>query len=107
VTEDDWLAATDPVPMFSFLRGKVSERKVRLFAVGCCRRLGPLLQDPRITAALDVAERHADGAATAADLEAALREAARAQRSQRRKALLFAYAAVQDACGPGGLGSAE
>src|SRR6516165_1910818 len=107
MTEAEWLACNDPKPMLEFLRGKASDRKLRLFAVACCRRLGPLLKDPRITTALDVAERHADGAATQADLEAALRGAARAQRAQRRKALLFAYAAVMDACGPGGLGAAE
>jgi hypothetical protein len=107
MTEKQWLACTDPTPMLGFLRGKASERKLRLFAVACCRRLGPLLQDTRITAALDVAERHTDGAATQADLEAALRAAAKAQHAQRRKALLFAYAAVMDACGPGGLGAAE
>jgi hypothetical protein len=89
------------------LRGKASDRKLRLFAVACCRQLGPLLKDPRITNALDVAERYADGAATQADLEAALRGATQAQRAQRRKALLYAYAAVMDSCGPGGLGAAE
>src|SRR4029077_11804788 len=83
------------------------ERKLRLFAVACCRRLGPLLPDPRITTGLDAGERHADRAAIPAALEAALRGAALAQHAQRRKALLFAYAAVMDACGPGGLGAAE
>ena len=109
MTESDWNSSTDPQAMLSFLRdgGRATDRKLRLFAVACCRRLGPLLQDPRITTALDVAERYADGAATQADLEAALRGAVRAQRAQRRKALLFAYAAVMDACGPGGLGAAE
>jgi hypothetical protein len=107
VTEAEWLACTDPTPMLAFLRGKASDRKLWLFAVACCRRLGPLLQDTRIITALDVAERHADGAATQADLQAPLRAAALAQRAQRRKALLFAYAAVMDACGPGGLGAAE
>jgi hypothetical protein len=107
MTEQEWLHADDPAPMLKYLRGKVSERKLRLFAVASCRRLGPLLKDPRINTALDVAERHADGAATPADLEAAAQGAAKAQRAQRRKALLFAYAAVMDACGPGGLGAAE
>jgi hypothetical protein len=107
VTEKEWLAATDPAPMLAFLRGRVSERKFRLFSVACCRRLGPLLKDTRVTTALDMAEQHADGTATQAELDAALRGAAQAQRAQRRKALLFACAAVMDACGPGGLGAAE
>jgi hypothetical protein len=109
ITEAEWLGCADPRPMHEAVRGTVSERKLRLFAVACCRGLGPLLKDPRITTGLDVADRYADGAATRADLEAALQGAARAQRAQRRKALLYAYAAVKDACSPAGLalGAAE
>jgi hypothetical protein len=109
MTEAEWQSCADPQPMHVAVGGKVSARKLRLFAVASCRQLGPLLTDPRITTALDVAERYADGAATLADLETAARGAAKAQRAQRRKALLFGYAAVMDACAPAGLslGAAE
>jgi hypothetical protein len=35
MTEAEWLTATDPRPMLAFLRGSVSDRKLRLFAVFC------------------------------------------------------------------------
>ena len=43
----------------------------RLFAVRCARRVQRLMTDPRSIAALDVAERHANGAATDVELIAA------------------------------------
>jgi hypothetical protein len=39
MTEAEWMACTDPAPMLHFLQGKVSERKFRLIALGCCRQL--------------------------------------------------------------------
>jgi hypothetical protein len=39
MTEAEWMACTDPVPMLRFLQGKASERKYRLIALGCCRLL--------------------------------------------------------------------
>ena len=53
------------------------DREWRLFAVWCARRVQHLLTDPRSIAALDVAERYANGAATQDELTAA-RAAARA-----------------------------
>ena len=46
-------------------------RAERLFAVWCARQVQHLMADPRSIAALDVAERHADGDATDAELDAA------------------------------------
>jgi hypothetical protein len=69
VTEAEWLACTDPEPMLEFLRGTASDRKLRLFCVGCCRTLWPTqLSDPPFPAALAVAELFADGLVEWADV---------------------------------------
>jgi len=52
------------------------DREKRLYAVWCARQVQHLLTDPRSIAALDVAERHANGLASDDELAAA-REAAR------------------------------
>jgi hypothetical protein len=65
MTEAEWLAATDPVAMLTFLRDseRASERKLRLFACGCARRIYERI--PRLADAADLVERYADGLARA------------------------------------------
>jgi hypothetical protein len=64
--------------MLAVLRGWASDRKLRLFACACVRRVWHLLGDPRSRAAVEVVERHADGAAAARELTAAWAAAAAA-----------------------------
>jgi hypothetical protein len=60
MTEAEWLACTDPVPMLEFLHGKASARKLRLFALACFRPYRFMLV-PETLEALEVADRLAEG----------------------------------------------
>jgi hypothetical protein len=73
VDEQEWLGSVDPKAMLNFLEGKVSDRKLRLFACACARSRRADQADSRCRRALEVAERHADGDASDAELEAAYR----------------------------------
>jgi hypothetical protein len=66
----------------------------RLYAVWCARQVQHLMTDPRSIAALDVAERHADGLATGLELATAR---AAAEDATRDAAWAAAWDAARDA----------
>ncbi len=61
MTESDWQTCTDPARMLRFLGRRTSDRKLRLFACACVRRVWRLLQDDRSRRTLAVAEDFAAG----------------------------------------------
>src|SRR5262245_61217502 len=75
MNEQDWLAAQTAAAMSDYLErlgpGKVTERKLRLFACACCRRIWGLLPEQSHRHAVEVAERFADGLADLTELEEA------------------------------------
>lgn len=86
MTEQEWLDSTDPAAMLAALNtwhvgtGPMQQRicplfesgrKLRLFAVVCCRAVFHLLADERSRRAVEVAERYADGKVTSGELAVA------------------------------------
>jgi hypothetical protein len=70
MTEADWLAAVNPDAMLAFLQGKLSQRKLRLFACACVRRIDLLVKNEQCRQAVESAEYHADGVLTEEELAA-------------------------------------
>jgi hypothetical protein len=79
MTEQEWLSCTEPDPIWQFLKGKASARRVRLLAAACCRQFWPVyFRGLRRIAvevveglgreAVAVAERFADGLAPSEEL---------------------------------------
>jgi hypothetical protein len=61
--------------MLEYLRDKASDRKLRLFLCGCCRRIWNLMHDPSSQMAIEVAERFAAGESDEEELAVARRRA--------------------------------
>ena len=70
MTDEEWLNCTDPQLMLAFLRGKACDRKLRLFAVACSRRVWNLIDDLG-RGAVEAAENLADGLARLDEMRAA------------------------------------
>jgi hypothetical protein len=66
--ESDWLASTDPQAMLLGLPPTASDRRLRSFALACCRRIEPRLTHRLSQQALVLADRYCDGLATDKDM---------------------------------------
>jgi hypothetical protein len=69
MTEAEWLAGDDPQKLIEFLcELPATDRKLRLFGVACCRQVWNLLTEDCFRAAVELAERFADGKASKKEL---------------------------------------
>jgi hypothetical protein len=108
MTEADWLSCAEPQTMLDHLGGRAGERKRRLFACHCCRRLWDLLDEEASWQVIEVVERYAEGLVTEEVLrraaEDALQMTLRVQNdteSDDPRAPLGAAEAVHDLAGGG------
>lgn len=69
MTEERWLECKDPQDCTTFLSDKTSERKLRLFAVACCRRIGHILIAKEQFDAIELGERFAEGEANQEEVD--------------------------------------
>jgi hypothetical protein len=67
MNEREWAASTNACLMLDARGKRLSERKLRLFAVGCCRRVWEQLTVAELRTAVEMAEHYADGAAKKRD----------------------------------------
>jgi hypothetical protein len=75
MTETEWMACASEVTMLRFLKDRISDRKLRLFAIACCLRAWGHLLDGWQRTAIQLAERYADGVAPTAKLADAWKDA--------------------------------
>ncbi len=78
MNQSEWQQSVNLNAMLEFVQGEAGDRKLRLFACACCRRIWPQLTDERSRRAVEVAERYADGAAGRQEIAAARAAARRA-----------------------------
>jgi hypothetical protein len=60
MTETEWLACSDPAPLFRYVEEGAKDRKLRLFAVACCRSIWHLITHEEARTVVETAERYAD-----------------------------------------------
>jgi hypothetical protein len=75
MTEQEWLACDDSQKLLEFAHGTIQTRKLKLFALACCRSVWHLLNDSRSRNAAEVAEQFVDGGSSLEVLIASIHQA--------------------------------
>ena len=97
MTEHEWLTCSDPKPMLEFMRGKASDRKLRLLACAWSRSVWARLTDGRFHRVVEIAEQFVEGQAGMEELDAAHSEALEASGAAFESGEWFLWAASHPA----------
>lgn len=99
MTESEYRDCQEPIYLLEFLRSRyaypneeASNRKLRLFACACCRRIWHLLPNVRSRRAVELRERFADGLVTQEEMEAVRKALVFNDSSARRRSIRSAVA---------------
>jgi hypothetical protein len=103
MTEEEWLICEWPYEMLRHLDGKVDDEAFMRFSVACCRRIWPLITNPRSRAVVDATEAYLAGTinAEAAGQVYAKWDRAYNQDEMEGRAGGFAHEAIEAVCGVG------
>lgn len=71
MTESEWRKCGKPELLLQFSHGKLTDRRLRLFAVACCRLIWHQLPDANCRQAVEVTEHFEDGLASPKEMSAA------------------------------------
>jgi hypothetical protein len=80
MTEQEWQTSEQVTPMLRHLDGKISTRKLRLFACACCRSIRHLFKDEAVGRMIEYVEHHADTAFSLSEYFGRWNDIARDQR---------------------------
>jgi hypothetical protein len=97
VTDKEWLECADPEPMLEFLRGRSSDRKLRLFAAGCCRLFWKQIWREQSRRVIEVYEQYLDKAATWSEVTTAMADSRSYHKDSRAETLLQTLTAGHEA----------
>jgi hypothetical protein len=103
LSKSEWLSCDWPFDLLRHLDGKINDVAFMRFSVACCRRVWPLITDPRSRAVVEATEAYLAGQLTAEAAQPALAEWVRADEAGEVRDLAggLTNEAIESVCGVG------
>ncbi len=101
MTEAEWLSCDLPYDMLRHLDGKIDDAAFMRFSVACCRRIWPLITDPRSRPVVEATEACLAGTMSAEAVDQVYAEWDRARGEVEDRAGWHTDEAIEAVCGVG------